>query len=446
MYQGDGTWSSAGQTMFYLNNNGTTSGTHAGAVRWAGGWLTGTAALNNNAWHFVTLVDNAGTESIYVDGSVDAVTSTMANPLASGANQIWIGGSPDGGDGAVKMSGLMDEVFMFNRALSQAEVQALYNNNNLFTNSGNVLPATTPVNVASGAALDLGGVSQAIASLAGSGVVTNTGVAATLTVSNSTGTTTFSGNIGDASVANALSFVQSGGATTILSGVNTYRGTTTVNGGTLLVNGTLGNGATTVTNGGRLGGNGVIGGAVTVQSGGTLSPGASIGVLTANNNVALQSGGTTLMEISKTSQTNDQLRVAGTLTFGGTLVVTNLSGTIAAGDSFKLFQAGSINGSFSSNSLPVLDPGLAWNTANLTNGILSVVQTTPTNLVWSVSGTNLNFSWPAGYTGWRLQVQTNSLTAGLGTNWVDVFGSSQTNNVALPVDAADGNVFYRLVY
>jgi hypothetical protein len=33
MYQGDGTWSSAGQTIFYLNNNGTTSGTHAGAVR-----------------------------------------------------------------------------------------------------------------------------------------------------------------------------------------------------------------------------------------------------------------------------------------------------------------------------------------------------------------------------------------------------------------------------
>jgi hypothetical protein len=152
------------------------------------------------------------------------------------------------------------------------------------------------------------------------------------------------------------------------------------------------------------------------------------------------------MEISKTPQTNDQLIVTGTLTFGGTLVVTNLSGTLAAGDRFQLFQAGSIAGSFSSSSLPTLSPGLAWNTSNLNNGLLSVVQTTRTNLVWNVSGTNLNLSWPAGYTGWRLQVQTNGLDAGLGTNWVDVSGSSLTNNVALPVDATEGSVFYRLIY
>ncbi|HZI33260.1 MAG TPA: hypothetical protein VFF11_13045, partial [Candidatus Binatia bacterium] len=117
-----------------------------------------------------------------------------------------------------------------------------------------------------------------------------------------------------------------------------------------------------------------------------------------------------------------------------------------AGDSFKLFQAGSINGSFISNSLPPLDAGLAWNTNALSNGVLSVVSTTATNLVWSVNGTNLNLSWPAGYTGWRLQVQTNSLNAGLGTNWMDVPGSSLTNNVVLPVDATMGSVFYRLIY
>jgi len=91
---------------------------------------------------------------------------------------------------------------MFNRALSQAEVQSLYNNNSLYTNTGNVLPATTPVSVASGATLDLGGVSQTIASLAGIGMVTNTGTAATLTLSNSIGAVTFSGSLGDALEAN----------------------------------------------------------------------------------------------------------------------------------------------------------------------------------------------------------------------------------------------------
>ena len=138
--------------------------------------------------------------------------------------------------------------------------------------------------------------------------------------------------------------------------------------------------------------------------------------------------------------------MSASLTLGGTLVVTNLGGILAAGDKFTLFHAGSFNGSFSSNSLPVLNAGLAWNTANLTNGVVSVVSTQPTNLVWNAAGTALNLSWPAGYLGWRLQVQMNSLNSGLGTNWLEVTGSRLTNNVVLPVDPTQGSVFYRLIF
>ena len=353
MYQGDGTWSSSGQTMFYLNNSNTVSGSHAGAVRWAGGWLTGTAALNNNAWHFITLVDNAGTESIYVDGNVDAVVSTMANPLSSGANQIWIGGSPDSGDGAVKMNGLIDEVSVFNLALSQAEVQSLYNLNYISNAPVNVLSPATTLNVAAGGVLDLAGISQTVTGLAGGGMVTNSGAAATLTVSLNAITNTFSGSINDAAAGNAVSFVQTGVGTTVLSGANSYHGTTTVNGGTLVVSGTLG-------------------GAVTVQSGATLTPGGSLTVLTVSNSVTLQAGSTTVMEISKTAQTNDQLRLTGTLTYGGKLVVTNLSGTLAQGDSFVLFNGSGNTGSFAAYALPVLNAGLAWS-FNAASGTLSVV-------------------------------------------------------------------------
>jgi len=155
------------------------------------------------------------------------------------------------------------------------------------------------------------------------------------------------------------------------------------------------------------------------------------------------------MEISQTQQTNDQLLVVGTLTCGGTLVVTNLAGTLAGGESFKLFQAGTINGSFGSNSLPDLNAGLAWNAANLSNGLLSVVQTTPTNLTWSVTGTNLNLSWPQGYTGWRLFMQTNNLGSGLSldtNDWFAVPASQTTNQVTLPLDPALPAGFYRLIF
>jgi len=40
------------------------------------------------------------------------------------------------------------------------------------------------------------------------------------------------------------------------------------------------------------------------------------------------------------------VRVTGLLTLGGSLRVTNISGSLAAGDSLPLFQAGSYSGSF----------------------------------------------------------------------------------------------------
>jgi hypothetical protein len=63
------------------------------------------------------------------------------------------------------------------------------------------------------------------------------------------------------------------------------------------------------------------------------------------------------------------------LTCGGTLIVTNIGATaLAAGDSFKLFNAGSYNGSFANVILPPLPAGLGWNTNSLnTSGMLSVV-------------------------------------------------------------------------
>ncbi|HEU6449365.1 MAG TPA: autotransporter-associated beta strand repeat-containing protein [Verrucomicrobiae bacterium] len=74
------------------------------------------------------------------------------------------------------------------------------------------------------------------------------------------------------------------------------------------------------------------------------------------------------------------------------------------------------------------------------------VNVNPTNILFSVSGGNLNLSWPADHTGWRLQVQTNSLSSGLSTNWYDVGGSTNIYQTNFPINLSSGSVFYRLVY
>ena len=58
----------------------------------------------------------------------------------------------------------------------------------------------------------------------------------------------------------------------------------------------------------------------------------------------------------------------------------------------------------------------------------------------------IRLSWDAANIGWRLQVQTNNISAGLSANWTDVAGANTTNSVTIPVDASTGTVFYRLIF
>jgi autotransporter-associated beta strand protein len=171
--------------------------------------------------------------------------------------------------------------------------------------------------------------------------------------------------------------------------------------------------------------------------------------LTVENDFALAAGATLEMDLFSTN-TYDQLVVGGNLNANGTLRVLLSSGAPAPalGDAFTLFPAGGLNGSFASNSLPALNPGLGWN-FNPTNGVLSVVQTVATNPVsidFTLSSGTLLLSWPEGHTGWRLGTQTNALATGLGNNWFEVAGSSSTNQMSFTAGPDDPSVFFRLVY
>jgi autotransporter-associated beta strand protein len=246
--------------------------------------------------------------------------------------------------------------------------------------------------------------------------------------------TTFDGHI-----QNNVGLIKVGTGTWTLNGARSNTGPTTVNGGTLLLNGDGSAASSVVTVGaaGTLGGTGVIGGVTTVN--GLLSPGVGgLGTLAFDNNLTLAAGSTTLVQVRKTPFGNDQAAVAGTLTFGGTLTVTNLAGTLSDGDSFQIFTAGVFAGSFAATNLPPLSPGLVWLTTNLnTTGVLSVAGTNsiarPAALVWRGNG--------AGNV-WDVNATTNWIASGpVAATFVNgdtvTFDDSGSNNV--PV-ALSGNV------
>jgi fibronectin type 3 domain-containing protein len=70
----------------------------------------------------------------------------------------------------------------------------------------------------------------------------------------------------------------------------------------------------------------------------------------------------------------------------------------------------------------------------------------PTNLTAQVVGNQLQLSWPQDHQGWLLQVQTNTLSGGLGTNWVPVSNSTNVISTNILINPANGSVFYRMIY
>jgi autotransporter-associated beta strand protein len=121
------------------------------------------------------------------------------------------------------------------------------------TASGNILPATTALSIASGGTLDLSGGSQQVVSLSdktpgnGGSIINSNSAASVLTISPSGGSTTFSGMVqgggGAPPGSGTISLVINGTGTQVLAGSNTYSGGTTVSAGTLqLGDGTANNG------------------------------------------------------------------------------------------------------------------------------------------------------------------------------------------------------------
>jgi hypothetical protein len=96
------------------------------------------------------------------------------------------------------------------------------------------------------------------------------------------------------------------------------------------------------------------------------------------------------------------------------------------------------------NPYDLINPHLS--TTN-TFQVMVVPNSIRTNISMMAGGrTNLVLSWPADHTGWRLEGQTNSPTAGISTNWAIFTGSALTNLISVPIARTNGSVFFRLIY
>ncbi len=146
-----------------------------------------------------------------------------------------------------------------------------------------------------------------------------------------------------------------------------------------------------------------------------------------------------------------KLAVKGNLNLGGNVIVT-AGGGFTNGTYPLISYTGTLGG-----ALPVLvsTPGsfncyVDTSTFGQVNLIVTNSSTipvlSPTNLLMQVVGNQLQLSWPADHLGWRLQMQTNDPTTGLGTNWITVPNSASVTSTNLTINPDGGSIFFRLVY
>ena len=328
---------------------------------------TGTGSTNN-VWDFETSnwVDTGSSNGTTTFASGDTVTfegntgatisivgtKTVADmTITGGGNWTFNSGginaeTVDGSGGKLTMGG--------------TGTLTLNNNGNNFAGGVEIASGTVVGNIGNNAQLTFTGstgtyqtgnsVARSLASLDGgnTGTVVSVGTGSNLSIA--------SGEFGGR-ITGAGQITKTGtGTTLILTGVNTFIGKTTVQGGTLLVNGSLYDSVAfnivDVLSGGTLGGTGDINGTIIVRNGGRLAPGTSIGTLKVNHaDVVFEKGGVYMVEVDKDSGTNDLLVVKGSnstveIQKGAVLSVEFINGTGVVGDRFHIIEADVITGDF----------------------------------------------------------------------------------------------------
>ncbi|HEV2455262.1 MAG TPA: autotransporter-associated beta strand repeat-containing protein [Verrucomicrobiae bacterium] len=237
---------------------------------------------------------------------------------------------------------------------------------------------------------------------------------------------------------------KSGSGTLILTATNTFTGPTVITSGSLSAN-VLAGGVNVNSGGSFLSAN-IVGGPVTVASGGTLGGNVgTIGTVYINNTLTLASGSTTILQLTPAS--NDQIAGLTGVTYGGSLIVSNISSTpLTVGSQFKLFNC-AIAGTGNFSTVTVLPSGTG--TFDPSTGVLTITSVgAPTFNRVTLSGGNLIFTGSGFSPGNPYEVlsATNLLTPV--PNWVTnvsgTFGAGGTFSNGIPVNSSEPAQFFML--
>ena len=333
--------------------------TSSGTLLYTG--AAGTLAKNINALGNGTdTIQNSGTGLLTLSGTLTKNGTVLT--LKGGSNGINV-------TGAIAGSNANSDLIVDggNTTLSNANTYngptSIINGATLNANVTDALPTSngrTAVyldQTVAGAATGTGssilalGSNQSVSSLSGETSSTVNLNARTLTVGSASGTANFAGIISGANG----ELIKDNASTQILSGNNTYTGSTLVSAGTLLINGTQSSatGTVSVSSTATLGGSGTTGGNVTVASGGFLAPGAlSTGTFTTTGSLSLSANATYNFELNSNTLAADKIVANGlTLDSASVFLFADLgSGTIALNHVFVAIDntsASAISGTFS---------------------------------------------------------------------------------------------------
>ncbi len=365
-----------------LNSSATFSVNNTGASLTIGGVISGAGNLAKSSGALTLTGANDFTGNVSISAGV--LTVSIVGDIGAASN-LGAGSTINFGNGSFAGGGTLD----YTGAGGSSNKEIRLNGTNTSSNSTGAILSN------GSGAIQFTDTGDVVSGTSSSGVKTFTLGGA------NTGANRFDGRINQ--INQEVRLTKSGSGTWILTANHTYSGVTTVSGGTLINQGSLGNSIVTVASGATLGGGGSFGGPVTVNTDGKLGAYQdSPGVMTIANNL-----------------------------------------TLATGSAF--------NFALIADSASAINRGVAFNGVDITgSGILDIAAGTTLNLVFNGAGSTVDFTgsfWTSNQS-WVLFDNTNTPTIASSaifdsiTVTNDAFGNTLTGEIGAFSVAQVGDDIY----